>query len=150
TFGIITQYPSQQQGDNFYAPWPRIAQAKQDGMEIVCHTQNHFNGKDPKYSAVYIYENLSGCQQDISSHLGSAEPFLIYPYGAYTPTYIQQAQKAGFAMALTIHYGQYVDVADLMQTPRVRVNGDESLARFAKVMSEDYQGASSTPKTAAN
>lgn len=143
-FGIITQYPSQKQGDNFYASWPLIAKAKEEGMEIICHTQNHFYGKDPKYSADYIFENLSGCQEDIKSHLGETEPFLIYPYGAYTPMYIEQAKKAGFVMAFTIHYGQFIDSENLMQSPRVRINGDEDLKQFERVMKADLPLATST------
>lgn len=133
-FGIITQYPAQIQGSNFYASWQQIALAKQQGMEIVCHTQNHFDGSDKKYTENYIYENLSGCQQDIRDHLGDAGPFLIYPYGHYTAAYITQAKKAGFVMALTVHEGRFINLNDLMRMPRIRMEGGETLEKFIKMV----------------
>lgn len=138
SFAVITQYPKSQaqdqQGDNFYASWEQIAQAKAAGMEIVCHTQNHFDGINPKYSAGYILQNLSGCRSDIKNRLGEALPILIYPYGHYSARYIGQAKKAGFLMGLTVHFGKYLNLEDLMHTPRVRVHGQETLETFIKIL----------------
>jgi len=122
SFAIITQYPHQQQGDNFYASWDEIASAYSAGNEVVCHTQNHFDGSNPNYSADFIFSNLSGCQQDIKNHLGSAEPVLVYPYGHYNANYLAQANKAGFVMGVTVHEGDILDLANLMAIPRVRVH----------------------------
>jgi len=133
-FGIITQFPGTTGGTNSYATWQQIANAKQEGMEIVCHTQNHFDGGDPKYSSNYIYENLTGCQQDITGHLGSTEPYLIYPYGHYSPIYLDQTKKAGFVMAMTVHEGRQIILDDLMRLPRLRVNGGMSLDAFVKMV----------------
>lgn len=136
SFGIITQYPSAQLGDNFYASWQEIVQAKTDGNEIVCHTQNHFDGTNPKFTAAYIFQNLSGCQSDLQNHLGSAEPVLIYPYGHYNPTYLEEAKKAGFVMGITVHEGDIVNLDNLMEVPRVRIHGREDFERFKRLVSE--------------
>jgi peptidoglycan/xylan/chitin deacetylase (PgdA/CDA1 family) len=133
-FGIITDFPGQTQGTNVYATWRQIAAAYDLGMEIVCHTQNHFDGSNPKFSDVYIYENLSGCQQDIKDHLADVEPFLIYPYGHSTPAYVAQAKKAGFAMALTVHEGSLLNLGDLMHLPRLRVSPSVDLEMFKKIL----------------
>ena len=134
-FGIITNFPGTISGTNTYATWEEIAQAKTDGFEIVCHTQNHFDGSNKKFTSDYIFQNLSGCQQDIKSHLGDAEPILIYPYGHYTAVYIQQAQKVGFTMALTVHAGAFINMDDLMELPRVRVNPNEPMDKFIEKLS---------------
>lgn len=134
SFAIITQYPqNQKQGDNFYASWEEIKKASENGHEIVSHTQNHFLGKDKKYTADYIYANLSGSRKDIEDHLGKTTRILIYPYGSYTPEYIEQAKKAGFVMGLTVHFGDTIDTKNLMQVPRLRVNGGEDFAKFKKM-----------------
>ena len=136
SFGIITQWPGQQQGTNTYATWPTIQQAQKAGMEIICHTQNHFDGSNPKFSAQYIYQNLTGCQQDLGSNLNlTHNHILIYPYGHYSSVYIDQAKKAGFDMALTVHFGTTLQLNSLMEMPRVRVNGRESLEKFIELLS---------------
>lgn len=130
TFGIITEFPGQTQGDNFYASWDQIQSAQKEGMEIVCHSQNHFDGSNPKFTSDYIYQNLSGCQKDLIAHLGEAEPYLIYPYGHFTPAYVSQALKSGFVMAFTVHEGSYINTEDLMHIPRVRVNPNQTMEKF--------------------
>ncbi|MCL5666662.1 MAG: polysaccharide deacetylase family protein [Patescibacteria group bacterium] len=134
SFGVITNYPGQTQGTNIYASWDEIFAARRQGMEIVCHTQNHFDGSDKKFASDYIYNNLNGCQKNLATHLGQAEPVLIYPFGHYTASYIVQAQKAGFKMALTTHQGQLNSLNNLMQIPRVRVHGNEDLEQFKKTI----------------
>lgn len=136
TFGIITGFVGQTQADNFYASWTQIEDAKASGMEVVCHTQNHFDGSNPKFNDEYIYKNLSGCQDDLKSHLGTTEPYLIYPYGHYTDGYIAQARKAGFVLGLTVHFGNRVYDQDLMRIPRIRINPNESLDQFKKILAK--------------
>ncbi len=136
SFAIITQYPKMQNGDNFYASWEEIAKALQDGNEIVSHTQNHFDGKNPKYSQNFISQNLSGSVNDIQGHLGFAPRILIYPYGHYTPEYIKLAKQAGFVMGVTVHEGSLINLNDLMQTPRLRVHGNEALERFQRLITK--------------
>src|SRR5207247_775277 len=99
------------------------------------HTQNHFDGTNPGYSAEYIYKNLSACQKDIESHLGSVEPIMIYPYGHYNSAYIAQANKAGIFMGVTVHEGAAINLDDLMQVPRVRVHGKEDFENFKRLVS---------------
>ncbi len=134
SFGIITQNPGTVQGDNIYATWSEIASAYLDGNEIVSHTQNHFDGTDPKFSPNDIYRNLAGSITDINRHLGFNTSILIYPYGHYNATYLAQAKKTGFIMGVTVHEGDIVNLDDLMQIPRIRVHGSEDLQRFINIL----------------
>jgi peptidoglycan/xylan/chitin deacetylase (PgdA/CDA1 family) len=136
SFAIITDFPGTISGTNTYATWEQIAAAKDNNMEIVCHTENHFDGSNPKFTADFIYQNISGCQQTLTSHLQSAEPYLVYPYGHYTPVYLEQAKKAGFVMGLTVHEGNTVNLENLMEIPRVRVNPGEKMDVFEKRLVE--------------
>ncbi len=130
TFGIITQYPKTVSSDSFYASWEDIAAAYQAGNEIVCHTQNHFDGLETKYTPEYIFQNLSGCQLDIKNHLGIAEPIMIYPYGRYNASYIKQANRTGIIMGVTVHEGDIINLDNLMEIPRVRVHGHQNFEKF--------------------
>lgn len=132
SFAIITSFPGQTQGDNIYASWQEIIQAKSNGMEIICHTQNHFDGSNPKYTDDYIFKNLSGCQDSLKKYLGNTEHYLIYPFGHSTENYITQAKKVGFVLGLTVHEGTLINTEDLMHIPRVRVHPGETLMQFQK------------------
>ena len=146
TFAIITQFPGTTLGNNSYATWEQIAAAQAAGMEIVCHTQNHFDGSNPEFTGEYIYQNLSGCQHDLASHLGGTEPFLIYPYGHSTDAYVAQAKKAGFVMALTVHTGRITNPQDLFHLPRIRVNPNEPIKRFQETVTGIFpRTATSSP-----
>jgi len=134
SFAIITQNPGTTQGSNVYASWQVIAQAKSLGQEIVSHTQNHFDGLNPKFSADYIFQNLSGSVADLRNNLGVATDILVYHYGHYTPVYLAQAKKAGFVMGVTVHEGDVINLEDLMQIPRLRVHGAENLQRFEDII----------------
>jgi len=136
SFGIITQKPGTVAGNNTYASWEVIAQAYLNGQEIVSHTQNHFDGSNPKFTADYIYQNLSGSVMDIKKNLGFTTNILIYPYGHYTDTYIEQAKKAGFIMGITVHEGNEINLDNLFELPRVRVHGAETLEEFEKSILE--------------
>lgn len=136
SLAIITTYPKteqlDQQADNFYASWEEIARAFSAGHEIVSHTQDHFDGTNPKYKPDFIFNNLSQSIQDIQNHLGFSTNVLIYPYGHYNPAYIEQAKKAGFVMGITVHDGKTVNLDNLMELPRVRIHGGETLERFIR------------------
>lgn len=132
SFAIITQYPSTHSGTNFYADWDEIKAAHSQGMEIVSHTQDHFDGKNPKYSEKFISDNLKGSIADIQNHLGFVTNVLIYPYGQYTPRYLKLAEEAGFKIGVTVHSGSVVGLNNLMEIPRVRVHNNTTLEKFAK------------------
>lgn len=117
-------------GQPDYATWDMVEEAHKAGMEIVSHTENHFDGSSAKFDAQFIQENLEQSLRELETHLGSVPRILVYPYGHYTPEYIKVAQQVGFVMALTTHYGRHVDVHNLMLTPRVRVHGFETMEKF--------------------
>ncbi len=133
SFAIITRWPGDTQGTNQYATWQQIAAAHDEGMEIVSHTQDHFDAKDPKYKPDFIQNNLYGSYQDIQEHLGTTTNILIYPYGHYNTQYIQLARKAGFSMGITVHEGNRVNLDNMMEVPRIRVNHNQNM----KVLEEE-------------
>lgn len=136
SFAVITQWPGQTMGDNVYASWHDINLAYRAGNEIVSHTQNHFDGSNPKYNSDYIATNLGGSFADIQDNLGFRTNILIYPYGHYTDKYIGVAKEAGFVMGLTVHMGKIINLDDLMNMPRVRVHGAETLQRFEEIITK--------------
>ena len=147
SFAIITQYPGTVLGDNTYASWNTIVNAYSDGQEIVSHTQDHFDGSNLKYSNDFITKNLNGSIEDIKNHLGFTTNILIYPYGHYTADYIKIAKSLGFVMGVTVHHGDQINLNNLMETPRIRVHGDEDLKLFQDIIEHKAAKPSVTPQS---
>ena len=133
SFAIITQFPGIDYGTNQYATWQQIKQAKAMGMEIVSHTQDHFDGTDKKYDEAFILRNLSDSKKDIKNNLGIDTNILVYPFGHYDKRYIQLARQAGFEMGITTQEGSASASSSLMEITRLRVHGQESLEIFQKL-----------------
>ena len=136
SFAVITEWPGTTSGSNTYASWDQIQSAMNDGMEIVSHTQNHFDGTNPTVTREYILKDLKGSREDLKTHLHLDTNLLVYPYGHYNADYISAATEAGFVMGVTVHSGTVVDTNQLMEVPRIRVHGHESLSEFSKLLKE--------------
>lgn len=128
-----------------YGTWADVSMAKQLGMEIVSHTENHFDGASPKFDATYIQQNLQQSLQELEANLGPVPRILVYPYGHFTPQYIAAAEHVGFVMALTTHFGTAINPDDLMHVPRVRVHGEETLEKFAEILTEKNKSFTHIP-----
>jgi peptidoglycan/xylan/chitin deacetylase (PgdA/CDA1 family) len=136
SFAIITQFSGIKYGTNRYATWQEIKQAKNQGMEIVSHTQDHFDGTDPKYEDAFILRNLSLSRQDIKDNLGIDTQILIYPFGHYDDRYIKLAKEAGFLMGVAINDHKTISLDKLFEVPRLRVNGNTTIVGFKKMLLE--------------
>lgn len=136
SFAIITQFAGMNFSGNSYASWDTIRSAKKQGMEIISHTQDHFDGSNKSYYDGFILRNLQDSQKDIRDNLGTTVPVLIYPYGHYTQSYITLAEKAGFEMALTTKFGKTVDFENLMETPRIRIAGATTFEHFQQLIKQ--------------
>jgi len=130
SFAVITKFP----GLPDYASWNDIRQAQKQGMEIVSHTQDHFDGGNPEFNYDFIKSDLLGSRRDLRENLGSDTNILVYPFGHYTADYIRAAHDSGFVMGLTVAFGKRVDPANLMATPRVRVHGQETMEKFQELL----------------
>jgi peptidoglycan/xylan/chitin deacetylase (PgdA/CDA1 family) len=128
-------------GSPDYATWSQVEAAKKGGMEIVSHTENHFDGSSAKFDAEYIKSNLEQSLRELDAHLGTVPRVLVYPYGHSTAAYVEVAKEVGFTMALTTRFGHYVDLDDLMHTARVRVHGGETLERFVEILTGEKKTA---------
>lgn len=135
SFTIITGFVGKTEGTNVYADWQRIKEAKKDGMEIVSHTRDHFDGANSKYDEEYVRNNLKASVDDLKSHLGITADIIVYPFGHYNDRYIRIARDVGFKMGVTTLAGQNIDLGKLMEVPRVRVGGQEDLDTFRKIIS---------------
>lgn len=132
SFAIITGFV----GSPDYASWDQIKAASSSGMEIISHTHNHFDGTSPKFSYEYILKNLKASKDLIKQKVGEETHILVYPFGHFTPIYIQAARAAGFNTGLTVRFGKFQWQDNPMEIPRIRVHGEEDLETFKMVLEE--------------
>lgn len=131
SFAVITQFPGLESGTNRYASWDQIRASYRAGMEIVSHTQDHFDGTDPKYTDRAVEINLVQSQDDIRTNLKiDPLPILVYPYGHFDGRLERLARKVGFRFALTTEAGAVIRSDELMEVPRIRIHAKQSLETF--------------------
>ncbi len=124
SFGIITGYV----GTADYATWDQILNAKSQGMQIVSHSYSHpdFSIKSPADQSYDITKSDS----DFNAELGAVPAYFIYPYGKYNATTETLLQANQFLMSFTTAFGFVHSGENLLELPRIRVHGAETLQTF--------------------
>jgi peptidoglycan/xylan/chitin deacetylase (PgdA/CDA1 family) len=124
-FGIITGFAGT---NSNYATWQQIITAQKQDMVIVSHSYSHpdFASKDQ----VYQDYNIAKSTVDLTQELGSPPSYFIYPYGKYNSTTEQVLKDHGYVMSFTTSYGFVRRGQNLLELPRVRVHGAETLSTF--------------------
>jgi peptidoglycan/xylan/chitin deacetylase (PgdA/CDA1 family) len=126
-FGIITGLVATKPTSN-YANWQQIIAARKAGMAIVSHSYSH-----PDFSALSANDqnfNIAKSTVDLTAELGTPPTYFIYPYGKYNSITEQTLKNHGYVMSFTTAYGFVKPGENLLELPRVRVHGAESLQTF--------------------
>jgi peptidoglycan/xylan/chitin deacetylase (PgdA/CDA1 family) len=131
-FGIITGFAGT---NSNYAAWQQIIAAQKQGMVIVSHSYSHpdFASKDE----VYQDYNIAKSTVDLTQELGAPPSYFIYPYGEYNSTTEQVLKDHGYVMSFTTSYGFVRHGENLLELPRVRVRGAETLPTFICEISDN-------------
>lgn len=92
--------------------WEQLAELRDEGVEIGCHTVSHQNlretrGKTPDAYDAWLHEEIVGSKQLIEKKLGIRCAVFAYPEGRYTPKVIEVVKSAGYDAAFTV-WGQRV------------------------------------------
>ncbi len=128
-----------------YAVWDNILAAQRQGMEIISHTENHLDLSWAKYSDDDLRREIFGSKQVLEKKLGHPVDFFVYPYGHHNAKVEELVREAGYKMALTTDYGLKIAETHLLTEPRVRVHGQDGLAKLKKIFSPIVQPVSSRP-----
>ncbi|MGE5392589.1 MAG: polysaccharide deacetylase family protein [Candidatus Saccharibacteria bacterium] len=128
-----------------YAQWDDVAAARDQGMEIISHSENHLDLTSRVYSKEDLERETLGAKRLLEEKLGQPVIAYVYPYGKYDQETVNLVRDAGFRMALTTKYGQYVRKEGLLEIPRVRVHGQDGLEKLRKIFEPKPQNAASPP-----
>lgn len=117
-----------------YAQWSDVIEAHNQGMEILSHTENHLDLTSKIYSDTDLRREIFDSKRILEQKLGSAVDFFVYPYGHHNPHIEDLVNQAGYKMAFTTEYGTQISEGSFLAEPRVRVHGEDGLAKLEKVI----------------
>ena len=92
--------------------WEQLAELRDEGVEIGCHTVTHVNlreprGKSPEAYEKWLHDEIIGSKQLIEKKLGLRCAVFAYPEGRYSAPVLDLVKTAGYEAAFTT-YGQRV------------------------------------------
>lgn len=116
-----------------YAEWADVIEARNLGMEIVSHSENHLDLTSKIYSEADLEREIVGSKKLLEEKLNTKIEFFVYPYGKQNLHVEELVARAGYKMALTTAFAHEVSLPNLFITGRVRVHGVDGLARLEKI-----------------
>jgi len=116
-----------------YSTWTDVMSAKNAGMEILSHSENHLDLTSAKYSDEDLRREIFDSKTKLELDLKTNVDFFVYPYGKLNQKAEEMVKQAGYKMAFTTAYGMDLSKDKLLEEPRVRVHGQNSLEKFKQL-----------------
>ncbi len=87
--------------------WEQLAQLRDEGVEIGCHSHSHANlrdtqGRPPELYEEWLKQEISGAKQTLEKRLGIRCATYAYPFGSYSARVLEHVNAAGFEAAFTL------------------------------------------------
>lgn len=119
--------------------WQDVELLEHNGMEIGAHTHTHARMSDLDQNEVV--EELSTSNRILSGIVQSPITSFAFPFGrpsSYTPWIVSLLPAFGYKTACTTQWGRPVSESNLLELPRIAIDGLDDLARFAKKIEGHY------------
>lgn len=87
--------------------WEQLAQLRDEGVEIGCHSVSHLNlrdqqGKTPEAYEDWLKQEILGAKQLIEQRLGIRCATYAYPFGSFSNRVLEHIKLAGYEAAFTL------------------------------------------------
>ena len=87
--------------------WEQLAQLRDEGIEIGCHSVSHQNlrdqqGKTPEAYDEWLKQEIVGAKQILEQRLGIRCTTYAYPFGSYSNRALEYIKLAGYEAAFTL------------------------------------------------
>jgi peptidoglycan/xylan/chitin deacetylase (PgdA/CDA1 family) len=87
--------------------WEQLAELRDEGVEIGCHSASHLNLRDQQGKPVEVYDEwlkqeVAGAKQLIEQRLGIRCATYAYPFGSYSARVQEAVKQAGYEAAFTL------------------------------------------------
>jgi peptidoglycan/xylan/chitin deacetylase (PgdA/CDA1 family) len=109
-----------------------IAEMARHGFGFHSHSRHHADL--PTLGDEQLADELAGARRDLEDLLGTAVPYLAYPYGRYDERVRQAAIDAGYAAAFSVQPGFNRPGLDPYRIRRLDVYGTDTAAALARKM----------------
>lgn len=119
-----------------YLTWTQMAEMSETGMSIQAHGRDHVDLRNRSYDFL-VYQVL-GIKEAIEHHTGKAPRFFCYPSGRRDDDVIKVLESAGYQGAVTTEWGQIHTKENLFEMPRLRIQGEDSLAVFVAKLEGEF------------
>jgi peptidoglycan/xylan/chitin deacetylase (PgdA/CDA1 family) len=111
-----------------YLTWAQVAEMSEAGMSIQAHGRDHVDLRERPYD--FLVYQILGIKEAIEYHTGKAPRFFCYPSGRRDDDVIKVLESANYWGAVTTEWGRTHTRESLFEMPRLRIQGDDSLAVF--------------------
>jgi len=111
--------------------WQQIEAMLAGGAEVGCHSHQH--RRFSTLSAGGLRCDLERSKAMLEDRTGRPVRILAYPYGQpgdYDDRSIHLVKELGFQMAFTTLHTTFRSWPDLLQLPRISINGEDDMADF--------------------
>jgi peptidoglycan/xylan/chitin deacetylase (PgdA/CDA1 family) len=111
--------------------WDQILTIQAGGAEIGCHSHQH--QRFSNLAANSLRSDLTQSKAILEDRTGRPVRMLAYPYGQpddYDARSIQLIKELGFQMAFTTLHTTFRSWPDLLQFPRISINGEDDMRDF--------------------
>ncbi len=117
-----------------YMTWTDVQAMADVGMSMQAHGRDHHDLRD-RDNEFLVYQIL-GAKEAVEAHSNQPVRFFCYPSGRYDDDVLAVVESAGYLGAVTTEWGATQRLDNRYTWPRIRVNGEWSLAQFTKVLRE--------------
>jgi len=115
--------------------WAQVKEMSKAGMSIQAHGRDHVDLRGQPYD--FLVYQILGIREAIEHHTGQVPRFFCYPSGRRDGDVIKVLESAGYWGAVTTEWGRTHSRENLFEMPRLRIQGEDSLATFiAKLETE--------------
>ncbi|MBI2863494.1 MAG: polysaccharide deacetylase family protein [Chloroflexi bacterium] len=131
TFFVLTDVA----GTGEYMSWDQLEEMAAAGMKIEVHGRAHLDVS--RMTTGQVASQVQGARDAIRARLGVESRFYSYPSGKYNESVIDVVKTSGFLAAVTVNYGSDHTLQKAFELKRVRIDGRESFAVFARKVGEN-------------
>jgi len=123
---LITDYVSGREG---YLTWDEVRLMSEHGINFGGHTRSDMYLPSEKNSE-RLWEEISGCKEDIENKLGKEVKYFCFPVGGFTEEIKNIVKKAGYKGACTTNRGFDRQNRDVYELNRVKVTNSDMTKPF--------------------
>lgn len=113
--------------------WGALRELSNAGFEIGSHGVEHV-----RLSALPVHQirkEVHDSKKELEDRLGRSVHSFSYPFGDYTPSVIEEVQRAGYLCACTTVWGRVTQGSDPFAIKRLSVGSGTDLSRFRLMVS---------------